>query len=100
MENEGMNYYYKHETGKPVMEICDASTAHEAAPGYEERDFDEPDIGSESDTFIWNWSMGHEITPNQYALTEYDPLQPQSQTELAKVVNIDHGHEGTYEIFD
>src|SRR5437868_4703474 len=81
------------------MEICDAPTAHEAASGYANLHADEPDFASGHDAFLWDWVIGREITPNQYALTEYDPLQPQAQLE--KVVNIEHSHDpGTYEIFD
>src|ERR1041384_365698 len=77
MENEGIYYYYVHEDGKHKMVLSDGS--HGPAPGYEQLTFDETDFASDTDAFIQNWMMGHEVTPNQYALTDYNPLQPNRQ---------------------
>jgi type VI secretion system secreted protein VgrG len=99
MENEGIYYYFKHDDGKHTLVLCDSPGAHAPAPGYEELQADDPDFASEHDRFIWNWTFGHEVTPNQYALTDYNPLQP--GTKLFKSTQVQHDHDpGPMEIFD
>jgi type VI secretion system secreted protein VgrG len=99
MENEGIYFYFKHENGKHTLHFTDVPTAHSPAEGYEQLHFDQPDLSSTHDAFVWNWVFGTEITPNQYALTDYDPLNP--KTDLGKSLNVEHAHDpGTFEIFD
>ena len=99
MENEGMYYYFEHEDGKHTMVICDAPSAHKTVSTCESLHFDQPDLKSTDDAFIWNWTLGQEITPSKHSLTDYDPLQPKAQ--LQNAVNVTHEHDpGPYEIFD
>jgi len=43
--------------------------------------------------------LGQEITSNQYAITDFDPLQP--KTALLRTINVEHSHDpGTFELFD
>jgi type VI secretion system secreted protein VgrG len=99
MENEGIYYYFEHEDGKHTLVLCDAPTAHKPAPDYKDLHFDEPDPKSTHDAYVWNWTRAQEVTPNQYALADYNPLQP--KTDLGASVNVQHDHDpGEYEIFD
>jgi type VI secretion system secreted protein VgrG len=99
MENEGIYYYFKHENGKHTLVLCDGASAHSAAPGYASLLADQPDFSSGHDRYLWNWTLGHEVTPNQYALTDFNPLQPKSG--LFKSANVSHEHDpGVMEIFD
>ncbi len=99
MENEGIYYYFEHENGKHYLVLCDAPSAHKPAPDYADLHFDKPDTKSTHDAFLWNWTLGTEITPNKYALTDYNPLQP--KTDLSANMNVEHSHDpDTYEIFD
>ncbi len=99
MENEGIYFYFKHENGKHVLHYCDGPTNHKPADGYDQLIFDRPDLSAKNDNFVWNWTYGTEITPNQYAHTDYDPLNP--KTDLGKSLNVEHPHDpGTFEIFD
>ena len=99
MENEGIYYYFQHENGKHTMVLCDAPSNHSPAEGYKDLHFDEPDLRSTHDAYIWDWVLGHEITPNKYANNDFDPLQPRA--ELLKSVNVEHSHDpDTYEVFD
>ena len=86
MENEGLYYFFKHANGKHTLVICDAPSAHKSVSNYDSLAYDLPD--NIADTYIWEWSLSHEITPNQYALTDYDPLQP--QTALLKSAPVSH----------
>ena len=99
MENEGIYYYFRHEENKHTLVLCDAPSAHSAAPGYDELHFNEPSDKSTDDGFIWNWTLGHEITPTQYALRDYNMTTP--KTELLRSKAVEHKHDsGKYEIFD
>lgn len=99
LENEGIYYYFEHDKTKHTMVLCDSPSAHQPASNYDSLKFDEPDFESGTDAFLWDWNLGYEITPNQYAMTDYDFTQP--QTDLSKVVNIEHPDDmGTYEVFD
>ena len=99
MENEGIYYYFQHENGKHTLVLCDAPSNHAPAEGYKNLHFDEPDLRSTHDAYIWDWVLGHEIVPNQYAINDFDPLQPRA--ELLKSVNVEHSHDpDTYEVFD
>jgi type VI secretion system secreted protein VgrG len=99
MENEGIYYYFKHENGKHTIVLCDSSSNHSPAEGYKDLHFDEPDLHSTHDAYIWDWVIAHEITPNQYAINDFDPLQPRA--ELFRSLNVEHPHDpGTFEIYD
>jgi type VI secretion system secreted protein VgrG len=99
MENEGIYYYFEHENGKHTLVLCDSPTAHKPASGYDDLHFDQPDLSSTHDAYIWEWTIAQEITSNQYALTDFNPLQPKA--ELFRSINVEHTHDpGTFEIFD
>jgi type VI secretion system secreted protein VgrG len=99
LENEGIYYYFEHENGKHTLVLCDSPNAHAAADGYDDLHADTPDLATGHDAYIWDLTHGQEITPTQYALTDYDPLQPRSL--LAKAVTVTHDHDpDTFEVFD
>ncbi|HVT81739.1 MAG TPA: type VI secretion system tip protein TssI/VgrG [Phycisphaerae bacterium] len=99
MENEGIYYYFTHEDGKHKMVLCDAHTAHTAASGYDALHFDEPDLKSTDDKFIWDWVLDHEVTSTKFSLQDYNMTTP--KTDLARVKSTEHTHDsGKFEIFD
>jgi type VI secretion system secreted protein VgrG len=99
MENEGIYYYFTHEDGKHKMVLCDARTAHQAAEGAASLHFDEPDLKTKEDTFIWDWTIGHEVTPTKVVLHDFNMIEP--QTDLLRSKDLDHSHDsGKYEVFD
>ena len=99
MENEGIYYFFKHEEGKHTIVFCDSPNAHKPADGYDEIFYDEPDLKSKHDAFLWSWTIGHEVTPTQYMLTDYNMETP--RTDLKQKTSVQHSHDpGIFEIYD
>jgi type VI secretion system secreted protein VgrG len=99
MENEGIYYYFEHESGKHTLVLCDAPTAHKPAPGYSSLKFDETDVGS-GDDYIWNWVIGHEIQSGKVELRDYNFITP--GTSLSKQTSVETPVSGgaSLEIYD
>ncbi len=99
MENEGIHYYFTHDDGKHTMVLCDSNAAHAAAPGYADLHYDEPDLKSGHDAFIWAWEIEHEITSTKYVLKDYNMTTP--KTDLLRTKEIEHKHDpGKFEVYD
>jgi type VI secretion system secreted protein VgrG len=99
MEQEGIYYYFKHESGVHKLVLCDGATGHAKYAGkYGDikiaRNENDTEVGT-----VWDWALGHELQSGQYTHTDYDLEKPNA--DLKKSKSMAQGHkEDSFEIYD
>ena len=77
LEQEGIYFYFKHEDGSHSLELVDAISAHNPAPGYEKLSFFAPGTLNEDD-YIDHWSAQRHVRTGAYAITDFDFKKPKA----------------------
>lgn len=98
MEQEGLYYYFKHESGKHTMVICDSYGAHEKAPGYEEIPYYPPFAAEQRERdHVDGWRLTHEIRSGAFSMKDFDFTKPKAglETQLKAPTN-----QTDYEVYD
>jgi type VI secretion system secreted protein VgrG len=100
MEQEGIYYYFKHESGKHTLVLADAISAHETVPGYETVPYYPPDehLRRERD-HIYDWRLTRQVQPGAYALNDFDFKRPKAGLLAKSSAPRDHLH-AALEVFD
>ena len=101
MEQNGIFYFFQHETGKHTMVIADSSSAHEACPGQTNAGYNLVSGGLDEADVINSWSVEQELRSGKYTLTDYnftDPIDQPAGTEPTIVIRWEATT--SFEIFD
>jgi len=99
MEQEGINYFFEHENGKHTLVLADATSAHNAFPGYAEITFHPFQQGADERETITDWIMEKEVQPVASALQDFDFKKP--KTSLLTKTNVTRNHgKAQFEIYD
>jgi type VI secretion system secreted protein VgrG len=100
MEQEGIYYYFKHESNKHILVLSDSVSSHEAYPGYEKLPYFPPDehLRRERD-HIYDWNISQEVQPGVYALNDFDFTRPKANLEVKASITRQHAR-AAMEIFD
>ena len=100
MEQEGIYYYFKHESNRHMLVLSDSVSSHDPFPGYENIPYFPPDEHLIRETHhIHEWTISREIQPGVYALTEYDFENPKANLMVKSAISRDHA-QSNLEIFD
>lgn len=78
MEQEGIYYYFKHEDGKHTMVMTNASSLHEAVPGFEEMEYNMRDKGSIDQDSIYYWIEMGQFDATRFHYSDYNLETPKS----------------------
>ena len=78
MEQEGIYYYFKHEDGKHTLILINASSLHEAAPGFEEIEFNPRDEGSVDQDSIYYWIEMGQFDSTKFTYADYSLETPKN----------------------
>jgi type VI secretion system secreted protein VgrG len=100
MEEDGIYYFFKHDSSKHTLALADSYSAHDAPPGYESFPYYPPDEHRTHEIdYIDRWETRNRIQPGGYALTDYDFERPKAN--LLEKVSVPHDHpKADFEIFD
>lgn len=100
MEQEGIYYYFKHESDKHTLVLSDSISSHETYPGYETLPFFPPTehLNRERD-HIHEWTVSQEVQPGGYTLDDFDFERPKANLEVKSSIPRGHARDGL-EIFD
>lgn len=100
MEQEGIYYYFRHESGKHILVLADSYSAHAAAPGYESVPYYPPDSTRKRERdHLSMWSASEQIQPGSYLYNDFDFTRPKANLQ-AKVANPrEHAH-ADMEVYD
>ncbi|HET8932858.1 MAG TPA: type VI secretion system tip protein TssI/VgrG [Polyangiales bacterium] len=91
MEQEGIYYYFRHESSKHTLVLADGYSAHATAPGYEEVPYIPPDEHNPRERdHLTDWTVSEQIQPGAYMLNDFDFVRPKANLQ-AKVSN-PHDH--------
>ncbi len=99
MEQEGIYYFFQHESGKHTLVLSDSISAHKPYPGYAEVVFQEAQQGGSVREVISDWTMAKEVQPVATALSEFDFKKPKTSLRSTTHVSRKHGA-AQFEIFD
>ncbi|MEY4580510.1 MAG: hypothetical protein RL701_5213 [Pseudomonadota bacterium] len=82
MEQEGIYYYFRHESGKHTLVLADGYSAHATAPGYDEVPYFPPELDNlrERD-HLSDWSATEQIRPGSYFLNDFDFTRPKASLQ-------------------
>jgi type VI secretion system secreted protein VgrG len=100
MEQEGIYYFFEHDTGVHTMILADAASAHDPFPGYEDFIYRTPTHKSKvAEEAVTDWVIEKEVQPGVYALADFNFKNPGSP--IVVNANISRQHEAAgFEIFD
>jgi type VI secretion system secreted protein VgrG len=100
MEQEGIYYYFRHESGKHTLVLSDGYSAHTTAPGYEEVPYFPPDSHNARERdHLTGWSVSEQIQPGAYMLDDFDFTRPKANLQ-AKVADPRDHAKADMEIYD
>ena len=100
MEQEGIYYYFKHESNKHQLVLSDSVSSHEPFPGCEKLPFFPPDEHLRREEYhIHEWTVSQEVQPGVYALNDFDFERPKANLQVKSSIQRAHARAGM-EIFD
>ncbi len=100
MEQEGIYYYFKHESARHVLVLADGYSSHGAVAGYETVPFfpDESSDKADLDRFL-DWRMSQKVQATAYALDDFDFESPRS--DIGVTATAQKKHSGAdFKIYD
>ncbi len=100
MEQEGIYYYFKHESNKHQLVLSDSVSSHEPFPGCEKLPFFPPDEHlRREEHHIYEWTVSQEVQPGVYALNDFDFERPKANLQVKSSIQRAHAR-AEMEIFD
>ncbi|MCP4431058.1 MAG: type VI secretion system tip protein VgrG [Gammaproteobacteria bacterium] len=100
MEQEGIYYYFSHESDKHTLILSDSYSSHEPIPGYENIPFyPQNEVAGRELEHISEWVVTQQIQPGTYTLDEYDFKRPRAEL-LATLANPQAHEHAEYEVYD
>jgi type VI secretion system secreted protein VgrG len=101
MEEEGIYYFFSHESGKHDLVLSDSVSAHDKVPGYEKIPYHQEEglADRTRKDHIHEWEIASEVQSGVYALTDYDFKKPKAGLLVKSSVTRQHSH-ASYECFD
>ncbi len=99
MEQEGIYYYFRHEDGKHVMVLCDSSSKHKAAPGYDKIIYRQPDKVLTDREFIHDWSHEQQVRTGTYVHRDFNFTTPKQSLEAKSKIDRKHAA-ASFEVYD
>lgn len=100
MEQEGIYYYFTHESSKHELNLADGYAAHSASTGYETVPFFPPDQGRIREReHIYHWSASNEVQTGVYVLNDFDFERPKADLLASSKAKQKHKM-SKFEVFD
>jgi type VI secretion system secreted protein VgrG len=100
LEEEGIYYFFKHESDKHILNLVDSANAHSAVSGYAEVPFFPPENPERRyRDHIFAWSFKRAIQPGTYTVNDFDFEKPKASL-IEKTNRPMEGDYGKYEQYD
>lgn len=95
-EEEGIYYFFKHESGKHTLTLCDGASGHESFSKYESLAFTTTQLNEEG---VIQWNPALELQPVKHVLRDFDFQNPTA--DLSAVLNTSRNHpHADLEVYD
>ena len=98
MEHEGIYYFFEHENGKHTLVLADASSAHDAYPGYDQVPFRNARSQKQVES-INSWTLEQEVQPGTYALNDFNFEKPKTSLVAQSDIATQNA-QSTFAIYD
>ena len=100
MEQEGIAFYFRHDTDSHTLVLTDAGSELQPFPGYEVIPYHQTTSGGVTgEEGISQWSVQDSITPGLYSLDDYDFRKPNAWLFQARQNNV-APQPGTVSVYD
>jgi type VI secretion system secreted protein VgrG len=99
MEEEGIYYYFKHESSKHTLVMSDSANSHGPAPGYAEIPFYPEEGHNARPDQMHDWKVSQEVRTCKYTLRDFDYLNPTSNLESKATETRQYAH-ADKEVYD
>jgi type VI secretion system secreted protein VgrG len=99
MEHEGIYYWFSHDNGKHVMQLCDGHASHKPAPGCESIEYDDTGGGSRDERRITGWDSALKAQSGKFASADYNFKTPKADMTAKSKKEAGHALDG-FEVFD
>jgi type VI secretion system secreted protein VgrG len=99
MEQEGIYYYFKHESGKHTMVLVDASSAHDAFNSLKQISYSSGEHAGKRADAIHDWTVSQEIQSGKLTIRDYDLTAPNANLDKVKTMAQGHASD-SYEIYE
>ena len=99
MEQEGIYYYFKQESGRHTLVLADSASAHAPYPGYEQITYHPSPPATITRPCATDWSVETLIQPGAYALNDFDFRNTRKDLQVRAKVSRSHA-QAEYEVFD
>ncbi|MBL8587047.1 MAG: type VI secretion system tip protein VgrG [Methylobacteriaceae bacterium] len=76
MEQHGLYYFFKHEGGKAILNICDSKSAHSPVPGVETLEHIPQSTQRRKVQHVYSWTSERRFRTGKYELKDYNYLTP------------------------
>jgi type VI secretion system secreted protein VgrG len=99
MEQEGIYYYFKHESSRHTMVITDSYSGHEPFPGHADVEYIPHGVVRTEKEGITDWSFANEIQSGKYVIDDYNFTAP----KVPRIANKQKPRSHTlsdYELYD
>ncbi len=100
MEQEGIYYYFTHESDKHKLVLSDSYSSHDSITDYERIPYHPPEeTGRLEHEHISEWVVSQQIQPGAYTLDDFDFTRPRADLTVRSTETREHA-QSDYEIYD
>ncbi len=100
MEEEGIHYFFRHESGRHVLVLADSQGAYSKIPGYDSIPyFPQDNEARRNRDHLFVWSFTRKVKSGAYVLRDFDFETPRADLEIKSVCAKPHP-KSDYECFD
>ncbi|MFO7607681.1 MAG: type VI secretion system Vgr family protein [Candidatus Krumholzibacteriia bacterium] len=100
LETAGIYYYFRHEDGKHTLVLADAASHIEPVVGQEIAKLDPSPESRQEEDHIDSWRAEQVLQPGNYALTDYNFIDPGTDLLVAAASTVKVASSAKYEIYD
>lgn len=93
MEEEGIYYYFQHDSGKHTLVLADSLSAHDKITATGEIPF-RPRKRGYAEDHVFDWNMVQQVQPGVVAHTDFDFTRPTAPLLAQGQISRTHGHSG------
>jgi type VI secretion system secreted protein VgrG len=97
LEQAGIYYFFKHESGRHSLVLADSPGAHKPTPGYEKVPYFPPDHNAfREHDYIDSWEASQSVQSGSFVLDDYDFKRPKAELTVKLTAPREHV-KGDYE---
>jgi type VI secretion system secreted protein VgrG len=100
MEEEGIFYFFVHESGKHTLVLADTPQSHPDCPGQPQARFDPEGGFGEREDVVDTWVMQQELRSGKYTLRDYHFEMPSKSLEVTEPTKFASKANEDLEIYD